>query len=217
MWWPPRTPSPQLIAAIRRAGRVVPGAAEPTGAVCTGHDYRSLGKPRVDWDDPAAKDTLVNDANALVSALKDGKLEEQAVFGVVVTTPRSEPGGEHGVAVGTSAVTADAELLAARYPGRGDRREGGHRPGVGLLVEDVQRYRQRRVVPAMPLASALSQMSSTSRRSTGVIVFSWVGLYGGVGQFPELPFAAMVVPSPDPDRLQISLAEGSRRDDTADS
>jgi len=39
----------QLIAAVRRAGRVVPGAAEVTAASCTGHDYGSPGKPQIGW------------------------------------------------------------------------------------------------------------------------------------------------------------------------
>src|SRR5690348_14754980 len=38
----------QLVAAVRRVARVVPGAAEQVAAVCTGHDYRSPGKPRAD-------------------------------------------------------------------------------------------------------------------------------------------------------------------------
>jgi transposase len=33
----------QLISAIRRVGRLVPGAAEAIAAVCTGHDYRRPG------------------------------------------------------------------------------------------------------------------------------------------------------------------------------
>jgi hypothetical protein len=65
----------QLISAIRRVGRQVPGAAEQIAAVCSGHDYTAPGKPRIDWDDPAAKQalvsTLVNDATALVAALED--------------------------------------------------------------------------------------------------------------------------------------------------
>jgi Transposase domain (DUF772) len=69
----------QLVAAIRRVGREVPGAAEAIAGVCTGHDYSRPGKPRIDWDDPAAKDALVSalvsDANALVAALKDRELE----------------------------------------------------------------------------------------------------------------------------------------------
>jgi hypothetical protein len=72
----------QLVAAIRRVAREVPGAAEQIAAVCTGHDYSRPGKPKIDWDDPAAKDALVsalvNDANAVVAALKDAELEEQA-------------------------------------------------------------------------------------------------------------------------------------------
>ena len=72
----------QLIAAIRRVGRVVPGAAGQVAAVCTGHDYSCPAKPRIDWDDPAAKDALVsalvNDANALVEVLRSQDLDEQA-------------------------------------------------------------------------------------------------------------------------------------------
>ena len=72
----------QLIAAVRRVARVVPGAAKLIAAVCTGHDYSRPGKPDVDWDDPAAKEALVsalvNDANALVAALAEAKLDEQA-------------------------------------------------------------------------------------------------------------------------------------------
>jgi hypothetical protein len=63
----------QLISAIRRVGRIVPGAAEQIVAVCTGHDYSRPGKPSIDWNEPGAKDALVselvNDANALLEAL----------------------------------------------------------------------------------------------------------------------------------------------------
>ena len=63
----------QLIAAVRRVARTVPGAGELVGRVCTGHDYTTAGKPRIDWDDPQAKDdlvsALVNDALAVVDAL----------------------------------------------------------------------------------------------------------------------------------------------------
>jgi IS5 family transposase len=72
----------QLIAAIRRVARVVPGAAGQIAELCTGHDYSSAGKPQIDWDDPQAKDVLVsalvNDANALLSVLDAGELDEQA-------------------------------------------------------------------------------------------------------------------------------------------
>jgi hypothetical protein len=72
----------QLIAAIRRVARVVPGAAGQVAAVCTAHDYSVPGKPQIDWDDPQAKDALVsalvNDAHALLAVLDDGGLDEQA-------------------------------------------------------------------------------------------------------------------------------------------
>ena len=78
----------QLIAAIRRVARVVPGAAALIASVCTGHDYSQPGKPRIDWDDPAAKDALVSalvtDANALVAALTDRELDEQAASAVAL-------------------------------------------------------------------------------------------------------------------------------------
>jgi hypothetical protein len=72
----------QLVAAIRKVAREVPGAGEQIAAVCTGHDYSKLGKPGVDWDDPAAKDALVSalvsDANAVVAALEGRDLDERA-------------------------------------------------------------------------------------------------------------------------------------------
>jgi Transposase domain (DUF772)/Transposase DDE domain len=72
----------QLVSAVRRVAREVPGAAEQIAVVCTGHDYSVPGKPKIDWDDPAAKDqlvsALVNDANALVAALDADGLDERA-------------------------------------------------------------------------------------------------------------------------------------------
>ena len=72
----------QLVSAIRRVAREVPGAAARAAAVCTGHDYSRPGKPKIGWDDPATKDmlvsALVNDANALVEAFRDAELTEPA-------------------------------------------------------------------------------------------------------------------------------------------
>jgi IS5 family transposase len=72
----------QLIAAVRRVARVVPGAAGQVAELCTAHDYSAPGKPQIDWDDPQAKDVLVsalvNDANALLAVLEDRDLGEQA-------------------------------------------------------------------------------------------------------------------------------------------
>ena len=62
----------QLVAAIRKVARVVPGAGGVIAAVCT-LDYSQPGKPPIDWDDPAAKEKLVsglvNDALAVLAEL----------------------------------------------------------------------------------------------------------------------------------------------------
>jgi hypothetical protein len=72
----------QLVSAIRKVAREVPGAAEQITRVCAGHDYSRPGKPKIDWDDPAAKDALVSalvsDANAVVAALEGRDLDERA-------------------------------------------------------------------------------------------------------------------------------------------
>src|ERR1700761_3861943 len=72
----------QLVSAIRKVAREVPGAAEQVAAACTGHDYSRPGKPKIDWDDPAAKDArvsaLVSDANAVVAAFAGAGLDEPA-------------------------------------------------------------------------------------------------------------------------------------------
>lgn len=62
----------QLVAAIRRVARVVPGGSEVITTVCT-LDYGKAGKPEIDWDDPVAKtelvSTLVNDALKILECL----------------------------------------------------------------------------------------------------------------------------------------------------
>ena len=62
----------QLMAAMRKVARVVPGAGAVISRVCT-LDYSAPGKPAIDWDDPAAKDALVsglvNDALAVLAEL----------------------------------------------------------------------------------------------------------------------------------------------------
>ena len=62
----------QLVAAIRKVARTVPGAAAVVTQVCRG-DYSRAGKPDIDWDDPQAKaelvSILVNDALAVLARL----------------------------------------------------------------------------------------------------------------------------------------------------
>lgn len=69
----------QLVAAIRRVGREVAGAGDLVASRCvrlaglTGQGYSAAGKPRIAWDDAAAREelvsALVNDALALLDAL----------------------------------------------------------------------------------------------------------------------------------------------------
>jgi hypothetical protein len=63
----------QLIAAIRRVGRDVAGAAALVAEHCCAHDYRDPGKPSIAWEDPQARDRLVDalvaDAHRLLAHL----------------------------------------------------------------------------------------------------------------------------------------------------
>ena len=72
----------QLIAAMRRVLRQVPGAAQVIAAECTGFDYERGRRPVVDYGDPQAVgelvSALVNDADAVVEALAGAGLDEGA-------------------------------------------------------------------------------------------------------------------------------------------
>ncbi|HEY2191121.1 MAG TPA: IS1182 family transposase [Actinomycetospora sp.] len=65
----------QLIAAVRRVARDVPGAAEIVESQTSGHDYSRPGKPEIAWDDPQARDELVSalvgDALAVLAGLAE--------------------------------------------------------------------------------------------------------------------------------------------------
>ncbi|HEX4433518.1 MAG TPA: IS1182 family transposase [Acidimicrobiales bacterium] len=69
----------QLISAIRRVRRVVPGAAQVALAA---HDYEAQGKPLIAWDDPVARaqlvDALVSDALVLLGAFTSADQEPDA-------------------------------------------------------------------------------------------------------------------------------------------
>jgi IS5 family transposase len=72
----------QLIAAIRRVARQVPGASALIAAHCHAHDYTDPGKPKIAWDDEEAKNALVSglvtDALALLDQLSGRHLDEAA-------------------------------------------------------------------------------------------------------------------------------------------
>ena len=78
----------QLIAAIRRVGREVPGAGEVITARCTAHDYTDPGKPAIAWNDKAARDVLidalVSDAHRLLGYLPDQELGPRAAEAVAL-------------------------------------------------------------------------------------------------------------------------------------
>jgi hypothetical protein len=69
----------QLIAAIRRVAREVPGAAQIIATDCHAHDYTDPGKPTIAWDDKTARQelvsALVNDALRVVAAVDQATLE----------------------------------------------------------------------------------------------------------------------------------------------
>lgn len=78
----------QLIAAIRRVRREVPGAVEVVAAQCTGHDYDDPGKPAIAWNDPQARaelvDALVGDAHRLLGHLPEQQLGPRAAEAVAL-------------------------------------------------------------------------------------------------------------------------------------
>lgn len=78
----------QLVGAIRRVRREVPGAGEVVAQHCTGHDYDDPGKPAIAWDDPEARgrlvDALVGDAHRLLGHLPEQNLGPRAAEAVAL-------------------------------------------------------------------------------------------------------------------------------------
>ena len=99
----------QLIAAVRRVRREVPGAAEVVARLTSAHDYDDPGKPRIGWNDKAARDALVD---ALV----------RDALAVLAALPAQEPGAAAD-AVGLLALVAgqDVELVDPDTPGEPPR------------------------------------------------------------------------------------------------
>jgi hypothetical protein len=95
----------QLIAAVRRVRREVPGATEVVAQVTSAHDYDDPGKPRIAWNDKQARDTLID---ALV----------RDALAVLAALPTQQP-GPAADAVGLLALIAgqDVELVDPDDPG----------------------------------------------------------------------------------------------------
>ena len=91
----------QLVSAIRRVRRMIPGAAQ---APLVAHDYEAGPKPLIAWDDPVAKQQLVSalvgDAHKLIQALESPELtvEQQEAVGLLalVAGQDVEPGEAEG-------------------------------------------------------------------------------------------------------------------------
>jgi IS5 family transposase len=68
----------QLIGAIRRVRREVPGAGEVIAAQCSAHDYDDPGKPAIAWNHADARerliDALVSDAHRVLGHLPEQEL-----------------------------------------------------------------------------------------------------------------------------------------------
>jgi hypothetical protein len=92
----------QLVAAMRKVARVVPGAGEVAGRVCK-LDYSRPGKPDIDWDDPAAKQGLVSD---LVN-------DALAVLGVLTGPDAPERDAAQADALGLLALVAGQDVEPA--------------------------------------------------------------------------------------------------------
>ncbi len=78
----------QLIAAIRRVRREVPGAVEVVAGHCRAHDYDDPGKPAIAWNDQTAReqliDALVGDAHRLLGHLPEQELAPKAAEAVAL-------------------------------------------------------------------------------------------------------------------------------------
>jgi len=73
---------------VRRVAREVPGAASVVAEVCAGHDYTRPGKSAIAWDDPDAREglveALVSDLHRLLGHLPDQELEPRAAEAVAL-------------------------------------------------------------------------------------------------------------------------------------
>jgi IS5 family transposase len=219
----------QLVAAIRRCARLVPGAAELVASVCTGGDYSSPGKPQIDWDDPAAKDALVsalvNDANALVRALEGRDLDEQASSAVALLAlvagqdvePAEGSDGTDGrwriarkVAEERVISTVDPEARHTRKSP--EARRDGYRahvaaePGTGLITDEQL---TRAAGPGNSDPAVAAQMIARETAPAEVYGDSAYGTGDLRATLAETGHTAVIKPGP----LQAAVKGGFTKDD----
>ena len=122
----------QLIAAVRKVRRLVPGAAAVVAGVTSAHDYDDPAKPKIAWNDEQARrqlvDGLVRDALAVLAALGE-----------------QQPGTPAADAVGLLALVAGQDVELVTDP---DGQREPDQPEGGRGDPDVPRWRiARRVAP----------------------------------------------------------------------
>jgi len=130
----------QLVAAVRRVIREVPGAGDAAGARCSAHDYRDPGKPKIAWDDEEARaalvSALVNDALSLLAALPD-QPEGPAADGEAVDVDLEGAAGNR-LEGGVLAHPADQRDRIGKVPedllGRGGQLHLGDEQAGGRLI-----------------------------------------------------------------------------------
>src|SRR4051812_4717711 len=174
----------QLIAAIRRVRREVPGAAEVVAAQCRAHDYDDPGKPAIAWDDAEARaalvDALIGDAHRLLGHLPEQELgprEAEAVALLALVAGQDvEPveGGE-----GTDGRWQIARRVRPRRPLRRDapgarqsatpvpRRRAGAQP-AGVAPRPAGRPTDPRPAPAAGAANRAAAMGMGLREAPQV-------------------------------------------------
>jgi hypothetical protein len=150
----------QLIAAMRRVLRQVPGAAEVIARECSGFDYGKGRRPVIDYSDPQAAQelvsALVNDADTVVAALRGARLADGPAAALALLAaaagqdvePAEGSDGTDGrwriaqkTAEGRMVSQVDPESRHARK-NRHSLVDGGYRahlaaePGTGIITDE---------------------------------------------------------------------------------
>ena len=224
----------QLISAVRRVGRLVPGGAEQIATVCSGHDYSKPGKPRIDWEDPQARAALVsglvNDATRLVGVFADADgLDEAAAQAVGLLAlvagqdvePAEGSGGTdgrwriaHRVADDRVISTVDPEARHTRKSP--EQRRDGYRAHVAVEPETglITSEQLTKAAGAANSDAAVAEGVVTSQAATDPNACEWYGDTAyGTGELRAAIAAvghnAIIKPPP----LRVAVAGGFTIDD----
>lgn len=152
----------RIISAIRRVIREVPGAQETADCWRTAHDYSDPGKPKIAWNDDAARavlvDALVTDALNLLGRLPGQELGEKAANAVGLLAlvagqdvePAPDSDGRDGRWRITRGTVADRTVCTVDP----DARPQEPHPSPGRLQRPGAAHTPQRSFPADGLARA---------------------------------------------------------------